>query len=326
VTSLETQDADFNRLENEFTLMEKDVSLLLDDVWGYRNALMTFVNHHYLLGEHLFTVHSKVTDAGPSALDGGIASIIRSASTQQINAVHDYKVMMGDISDALVPLLERMQSEVIDAVQQLQTIVHNVRNAIHKRHRKHLDYDRHVDAMNKLKAKQQLDKDDSRKIGMHDVVLREAQQTYDALNNQLKLELPQLFTLKSTFVQAIGAKFSTVQLNVYTVFVDHFKRFMELGFYDLSVDALDGYVGKSQQMDMMLASLSSLHAKRASASRLSVLGGQRITIDPLSETPAPMSSPTRETPPSLPPVYTPDTKSRMAVALFDFEAQSEEDL
>lgn len=97
-------------------------------------------------------------------------------------------------------------------------------------------------------------------------LLEVATADYEGLNNLLKEELPGYFWLRTQLMEPIFHSFFYLQLRIYNILLDRIDPLSKSGYYDLTMDVLQGYEARKNDITPTLESVE-IVTKRAVATR-----------------------------------------------------------
>jgi amphiphysin len=147
--------------------------------------------------------------------------------------------------DTLSPELELIESRIVQPCKDLQEICKKIRKTCTKRDHKLIDFDRHNNALNKLREKKEKSLSDEKNLFKVEQDFELSSGEYEHYNNLLKTELPQFIAMATRFIDPLFHSFYYMQyvrvqrlnmtddrLNVYYIMLEKVQSFAD-GKYDL---------------------------------------------------------------------------------------------
>jgi amphiphysin len=116
-----------------------------------------------------------------------------------------------DTAETLSPELELIDSRVVQPCKELQEICKKIRKTAVKRDHKLVDYDRHNNALNKLREKKEKSLSDEKNLFKVEQDFELASNDYEHYNNLLKNELPTFLAMATRFIDPLFHSFYYMQ-------------------------------------------------------------------------------------------------------------------
>jgi amphiphysin len=120
----------------------------------------------------------------------------------------DAKILMVD---TLAPELELIESRIVNPCKELQEICKKIRKSCTKRDHKLIDFDRHNNALNKLREKKEKSLSDEKNLFKVEQDFELSSGEYEHYNNLLKTELPQFIAMATRFIDPLFHSFYYMQ-------------------------------------------------------------------------------------------------------------------
>jgi amphiphysin len=120
----------------------------------------------------------------------------------------DAKMLM---IDTLAPELELIESRIVNPCKELQEICKKIRKSCTKRDHKLIDFDRHNNALNKLREKKEKSLSDEKNLFKVEQDFELSSGEYEHYNNLLKTELPQFIAMATRFIDPLFHSFYYMQ-------------------------------------------------------------------------------------------------------------------
>ncbi|WRT66473.1 uncharacterized protein IL334_003432 [Kwoniella shivajii] len=318
-------DPEFNDYERKFSAVEQACEKMLKDSTVFRDAVSTLLQSGTSFSTSLATLFS------PMGAEYNLASKHPQAEVTVKN-ITVYQGIMEEMRETLLPELELIDSRIVQPCKELFEICKKIRKTITKRGNKLIDFDRHNNALNKLREKKEKSLSDEKNLFKVEQDFEIASGEYEHYNSLLKTELPQFLALGTRFIDPLFHSFYYMQLNVFYIIQEKIQSFAD-GKYDLSrKDIEDIYLEQrgdvAEQIDEMaitkrIASTAKLvHAHRSvsgTPTRTGSIASRTTTLDRKdSYGSSPISKKETFSPPSrtvaAPPPYT-STNSSSSVGV-----------
>lgn len=119
--------------------------------------------------------------------------------------------MMEELRETLAPELELIESRVVLPTNELQAIAKRIRKTTVKRDHKLIDYDRHNNALSKLRDKKEKSLSDEKSMFKYEQDFEVASTEYEHWNNLLKQELPVFLQMATRFCEPLFHSFYYMQ-------------------------------------------------------------------------------------------------------------------
>jgi amphiphysin len=123
------------------------------------------------------------------------------------NSAHD----TANNSDTLAPELELIESRIVAPCKELSEICKKIRKTCVKRDHKLIDFDRHNNALNKLREKKEKSLSDEKNLFKVEQDFELSSGEYEHYNNLLKAELPQFIAMATRFIDPLFHSFYYMQ-------------------------------------------------------------------------------------------------------------------
>lgn len=114
-------------------------------------------------------------------------------------------------TETLAPELELIESRIVLPSKELHDICKKIRKTIVKREHKLMDYDRHNNSLNKLRAKKEKSLSDEKNLFKVEESFELASGEYEHYNNLLKTELPAFLAMGTRFIDPLFHSFYYMQ-------------------------------------------------------------------------------------------------------------------
>ncbi|KAK3846930.1 MAG: hypothetical protein J3R72DRAFT_432743 [Linnemannia gamsii] len=255
-----TTDHEFKDMNNNFTASEKSTTLLLAEVCKYRDSVTALLNHQAEFG----IILAEIYDPSLGVPSGEVTPRRVQTAPESVQAVDDFQAVMREIRDLLLPEVDKLEATVVRPLTEMQTLMKMIRKTIVKRDHKMVDYDRYRISLKKLQDKKDRKLSDEKEIFKLESLLEVATADYEGLNNLLKEELPGYFWLRTQLMEPIFHSFFYLQLRIYNILLDRIDPLSKSGYYDLTMDVLQGYEARKDDITPTLESVE-LITKRAVA-------------------------------------------------------------
>lgn len=328
----ETKDDEFEHLAVQASDLETLAKKLWDDAKRFKDSLSLMLAHQAAISEAFVAVldHIKYTETKNGGLNNednpkDASSVLDRENNN--NIARKFSVAMIDAKEILSQDLERIERLVVMPTGDYLLILRDVQKALTKRAHKMLDFDRHRQAVEKLKQKQNRTAQEEKTMGQCENSLDLAAREYNNINNLLKQDLPVIIATRVDFIDPCFLAFYEYQVKVYHTLYGIFYGVVNDNF-DVNTSAAASYEAKAHAVQQLLNSLTipqrlqqpssefltpPVNATAATSRRIS----QPISLISVADMPPAYIQP------SIP---TTDAKPTFAVALFDFEGQEEGDL
>ncbi|KAF8923116.1 hypothetical protein BGZ58_003324 [Dissophora ornata] len=224
-------------MNNKFTACEKSTASLLADVCKYRDSVTALLNHQAEFGIVLVEVY----DPALGEPSGEVTPRRVQTAPESIQAVDDFQAVMREIRDILLPEVDKLEVSVVQPLTEMQNLMKMIRKTIVKRDHKMVDYDRYRISLKKLQDKKEKTLSDEKQIYKLESQLEVATADYEGLNNLLKEELPGYFWLRTQLIEPVFYSFYYLQLRIYNILLDRIDPLSRSGYYDLTMDVIQGY-------------------------------------------------------------------------------------
>jgi len=155
-------------------------------------------------------------------------------SDQVIRNVNKYEAAMEELKSLVAPELELIESRILGPAKELQTIMKTIRKSITKREHKLVDYDRHNNALTKLRDKKEKSLSDEKNLFKLEQEFEIATNEYEYINTVLKQDLPRFMTLATQFIDPLFNSFFYMQLNIYYLILEKMNSFADSAKYDIA--------------------------------------------------------------------------------------------
>ncbi|KAL2915995.1 BAR adaptor protein Hob1 [Polyrhizophydium stewartii] len=335
--SSETHDETYDVLEASFKQLETLAKQLKDDARRFRDQLGAMLAHQAGLANAFQDMFSS--------LDGDFVKTDEGFSPDHAGLAEEFAREMNELKESLSSDLDMVERLVVAPAGDFATILEQVKKVMVKRSHKLIDYDRHRESVQRLREKTDRSASDEKRLGQLESQLDQATRDYNAINNQLKQDLPVLLALRVDFIDPCLLAFYTYQMKVHQTL---HAKFADIGqrHFDLRTSALQGYQMQADAVAELLTTL--VIPKRSQGHSANPSSDTPGTADSSSKPPALGMSPppytpgepmARETsgsggsrsgapgPATLPPRVLPGAPvPQYVLALYDFDAQAEGDL
>ncbi|KAJ3165011.1 hypothetical protein HK101_000318 [Irineochytrium annulatum] len=287
----ETQDQEFNEIEERFKLFEANAKKLNEDAKKFKDALNLMLAHQASFARTLLEVYQPIGRGlgssgglGPDGAeedDGGM----RGASTQaketppeSLRAAEEFAQVLEDVRQSLMPDLEVIERRLVTPTVDLLVLLDRVKRLMVKRAHKLLDYDRHRDSVKKMKERTDRTAADERTLGKYEQSLDQAARDYDNINHLLKNQIPQLLALKAPFIDPCFLTLYWYQLRVHRTLADALRNLMSNPMFAKqrgSVRAED-FAAKAEAQAELLVDLTLVWRNRKQADPYGSQDGQPL--------------------------------------------------
>ncbi|TPX76047.1 hypothetical protein CcCBS67573_g02685 [Chytriomyces confervae] len=272
--SSETTDPEYTDLEERFKLLDASARKLSEDSKKFKDALSSLLAHQESFAATLLEVYSPITPhlTSPVAADGESPMEARISSGSKsykqtepisLQAAQEFANFSQATRQFLLPDLETIERRLVAPSMDLVLLLDNVKKVIIKRGHKLLDYDRHREAVKKLKEKER-SVSDEKSLGKAEIAFDQASREYNHINNLLKSELPVLLQLKAPFIDPCFQTLFWYQLKVHQVLSQAYGDLIKLPAFDVSLSAAVGFETKVAAQAALLDDLSLVYRNRKS--------------------------------------------------------------
>ncbi|ORX44276.1 hypothetical protein DM01DRAFT_1364784 [Hesseltinella vesiculosa] len=303
------------------------------------------------MGEHLAVIYDS--HLGAPVTENTIQKRVPTTSPAALQAANDTEAALGYCRDEVLPELDLLDLHVTRPLLDLLEIAKVIQKTMVKRNHKVIDYDRHRLNLSKLKAKTERSFSEEKQIFKTENALELATQDYEYLNDLLKQQLPEFFTLVSRFIEPVLEKYYHVQSKIYGMIYARLYELLNANldhFITNQMGISQGFDYRRLQHDVRAEMENMDLLKSGGKAWLAASGGQhnsklslrdRATIrdqeQAKSLSPPPSYGASSSSPPSTwsqqqptaPPAITSRAVSpekRYVLALYDYQAQADGDL
>ncbi|KAF9172634.1 hypothetical protein BGX20_005217 [Mortierella sp. AD010] len=229
-------------MNNKFTACEKATTTLLAEVCKYRDSVTALLNHQAEFG----IVLAEIYDPSLGEPSGEVTPRRAQTAPESVQAVDDFQAVMREIRDLLLPEVDKLEQSVVSPLTEMQNLMKMIRKTIIKRDHKLVDYDRYRISLKKLQDKKERTLSDEKQIFKACMLALESQlevatADYEGINSLLKEELPGYFWLRSQLMEPVFYSFFFLQLRIANILLDRMDPLSRSGYYDLSMDIVNGY-------------------------------------------------------------------------------------
>ncbi|KAJ3404872.1 hypothetical protein HDU80_002226 [Chytriomyces hyalinus] len=277
--SSETTDPEYTDLEERFKLLDasaRKLRVVCGNLVGgvCDSAQNGFLNSRKNKVYSPITPHitSPVASDGESPMEARISSGSKSSTYRSkykqtepisLQAAQEFANFSQATRQFLLPDLETIERRLVAPSMDLVLLLDNVKKVIIKRGHKLLDYDRHREAVKKLKEKER-SVSDEKSLGKAEIAFDQASREYNHINNLLKSELPVLLQLKAPFIDPCFQTLFWYQLKVHQVLSQAYGDLIKLPAFDVSLSAAVGFETKVAAQAALLDDLSLVYRNRKS--------------------------------------------------------------
>ncbi|KAG0276370.1 hypothetical protein BGZ95_007616 [Linnemannia exigua] len=263
-----TRDDEFTELNNKFTTCEKITANLLQEVMKYRDNVTSMLNHQAEFG----IVLAEIYDPNLSMSGGEVTPRRAPTAPESIQAVDDFQAVMRETRDILLPEVDKLEMTVVRPLTEMQNNMKLIRKTMTKREHKLVDYDRYRISLKKLNDKKERTLNDEKQIYKLESQLEVATADYEGLNGLLREELPGFFYYNIKLMEPIFNTFYYLQLNIYNIMLQRITPLANSGYYDLTMNVLQGYEARKQDTAPTVESVELITRKSVTASYQSKYG------------------------------------------------------
>ncbi|KAJ3026209.1 UNVERIFIED_CONTAM: hypothetical protein HDU68_006013 [Siphonaria sp. JEL0065] len=271
--STETVDPEFQDLEERFKLLDASARKLSEDAKKFKDALSSMLTHQEIFAGTLLEVYQPITaysGSSPASADGsGDAAAPRRSSIKQyketdrtsLQAAQEFSAFAQTSREFLLPDLDTLERRLVAPAADLVVMLDNVKRVMVKRSHKLLDYDRHREAVKKLKEKERTVSDE-KALGKAEQAFDQANREYTHINNLLKQELPLLLLLKAPFIDPCFQTLYWYQLKVHQSLHQSYQSLLQQPAFDTSVSAAVGFESKVERQAALLDDITLMSKNR----------------------------------------------------------------
>ncbi|KAG0345601.1 hypothetical protein BG004_003482 [Podila humilis] len=292
----ETTDYEFKELTTRFTNCEKTTTLFLAEICKYRDSVTAMLNHQAEFG----IVLAEVYDANIGEPEGEVTPRRTQTAPESLQAVDDFQVVMREIRDLLLPEVDKFESAVIQPITEMQNQMKLIRKTIVKRDHKMVDYDRFRLSLRKLQEKKERTLGDEKQIFKLESQLEVATADYEGLNGLLKEELPGFFWLRTQLMDPILLTLYFIQARIHAILWDRIDPLSRSGYYDLTMDVLQGYETRKDDINLTVESVEIIKKGSAQTSKYGRPSHETSPTGSMPGTPRTYGSGTKPSPPAPP--------------------------
>ncbi|KAF9586151.1 hypothetical protein BGW38_009236 [Lunasporangiospora selenospora] len=217
-------------------------------------------------------VLAEIYDPGLEMPTGEVTPRRAQTAPESIQAVDDFQAVMRETRDILLPEVDKLETSVVMPLQEMLTIMKLIRKTITKRDHKLIDYDRFRISLKKLQDKKDRTLSDEKQIFKLESQLEVATADYEGLNGLLHEELPGFFYYRTQLMEPIFYSLYYMQTRIYNIMLDRIEPLSRSGYYDLSMDVLQGYEARRADITPTIESVESITKKSVTATYTSKYG------------------------------------------------------
>ncbi|KAK9448505.1 uncharacterized protein V1518DRAFT_385433 [Limtongia smithiae] len=144
----------------------------------------------------------------------------RETPASTMAAVDKYHDVLVEIKKAVQPIMEGMDRQIIGRCETMKGFIETIKKAMKKRERKKIDYDRHLNTVEKLTRKGELSDKDTLAMMKGTREFDKAKEEFTAHDDYIKDLLPKVIDQLSEFIAPLAAMLFTIQMNVITIYHD----------------------------------------------------------------------------------------------------------
>ncbi|KAF9189273.1 hypothetical protein BGZ51_009720 [Haplosporangium sp. Z 767] len=263
-----TNDHEFKEMNNKFTACEKSTAALLLEVCKYRDNITALLNRQAEFG----IILAEIYDPSLGMPSGEVTPRRVQTAPESVQAVDDFQAVMREIRDLLLPEVDKLEATVVRPLTEMQNLMKMIRKTIIKRDHKLVDYDRFRISLKKLQDKRERTLSDEKQIFKLESQLEVATADYEGLNGLLKEELPGYFWLRTQLMEPIFHSFYFLQLRIYNILLDRIDPLSRSGYYDLTMDVIQGYEARKDDITPTLESVEIITKRAITTSYTSKYG------------------------------------------------------
>ncbi|KAK3841434.1 MAG: hypothetical protein J3R72DRAFT_445470 [Linnemannia gamsii] len=264
----ETKDDEFTELNGKFITCERITANLLQEVMKYRDNITSMLNHQAEFG----IVLAEIYDPNLSMPSGEVTPRRAPTAPESMQAVDDFQAVMRETRDILLTEVDKLELTVVRPLTEMQNNMKLIRKTITKREHKLVDYDRYRLSLKKLNDKKERTLSDEKQIYKLESQLQVATSDYEGLNGLLREELPGFFYYNTKLMEPIFNTFYYLQLNIYNNMLQRITPLANSGYYDLTMNVLQGYEARKQDTAPTVESVELITRKSVTASYTSKYG------------------------------------------------------
>ncbi|CAE6520522.1 unnamed protein product [Rhizoctonia solani] len=226
-----SSDPVFDDLNRKFTSIEQSTDKLLKDAKVFSDSVIALLTSGASFATHFSNLFHPI--AGEYDLIGR-----HPEAEDTVRNVTVYQADMEELRQTLSPELELIESRIVGPVKELQTIMKGIRKGITKRDHKLLDYDRHNNALTKLREKKEKTLNDEKNLFKMEQDFELAVNEYEMINNAMKTDLPRFMVMATQFIDPLFHSFFYMQLNIFYLMLEKLQQFAS-GKYETAGSAED---------------------------------------------------------------------------------------
>ncbi|KAI0321010.1 hypothetical protein OF83DRAFT_1052026 [Amylostereum chailletii] len=227
--SKKSTDPEFDDYQRKFTILESATEKFLKDTRTYTEAVNSLFTSGNSFAQHFATLFHPIQ----SEYDV-LGKFPEAAHT--VKNVDAYQGTLEELHGTIAPELELIESRVVGPVKELQAVLKTIRKMITKREHKLIDFDRHNNALSKLRDKKEKTLNDEKNLFKLEQDFEIASNEYDYINTAMKQDLPRFMVLATRFIDPLFHSFFYMQLNIYYMLLEKMNMFAD-GKYDVAVPA-----------------------------------------------------------------------------------------
>ncbi|EGF82107.1 hypothetical protein BATDEDRAFT_2765, partial [Batrachochytrium dendrobatidis JAM81] len=331
----ETKDDEYEVYDASFKQLDTLARQLATEARKFKDSLSIMLTHQAGVACCFQEMFASFADEGSTKPDGGF-------SNDHALVTHEFQQEIAALRESLSSDLDMIERLVVAPTGDFITILDQVKKFMVKRSHKLIDYDRHRDATHKLREKADRSVSDEKRLGQYETSLDQATREYNAVNIQLKQDLPILLRFRVEFIDPCLLAFYSYQTKVYQALFSKLSEITQRHF-DMHTNVLDGYNRQTEAVQELLSILiipkrnhntlpevPDANAESAAPpSYSSTDAGTLPTVAAnhpvkLGDSAASGSVNPPSLPRSVPPL--PSSTTKYAIALYDFQAQADGDL
>ncbi|ODV62217.1 BAR-domain-containing protein [Ascoidea rubescens DSM 1968] len=243
-----TVDREFDLEEKRFRSMEDSSLKLQKEAKQYFESLKSIMNSQTLITETFDSFYATNNDSYP------LISKKSNSVDNDEGIVKNYLKIIKELNDETFKSLNTPYKEtVLDPINKFCFYFNDINEAIKKRNHKKIDYDSIRSKVKKLSEKPS---DDLNKIPKLEKELNYSKDLYESLNSELKLELPQLISLRVPYLDPSFESLVKIQLRFFT---DSYTRLSQVQ-NSFDAESRDAYANEQldQKVDDVLQRMREL--------------------------------------------------------------------
>ncbi|KAF8941966.1 hypothetical protein BGZ47_007003 [Haplosporangium gracile] len=217
-------------------------------------------------------VLAEIYDPNLSMPSGEVTPRRAPTAPESIQAIDNFQAVMRDTRDTLLPEVDNLELTVVRPLQEMQNNMKLIRKTMTKREHKLVDYDRYRLSLKKLMDKKERTLSDEKQVYKLESQLEVATADYEGLNGLLREELPGFFYFNTMLMEPIFNSFYFLQLRIYHIMLERITPLANSGYYDLTMDVLQGYEARKQDTAPTVESVENITRKSVTASYASKYG------------------------------------------------------